>query len=133
MVLVDSTAWIGFLRGEEGHAVRRLRRLLEAGEAAVAPVIVQEVLQGASSPQAFRTLRARFALLPLLGAEGGSTLHEAAAELYARCRWRGITPRSPNDCLVAVTALHHDVPLLHDDRDFEHLATVVPRLRLMRG
>jgi len=133
VVLVDSTVWIAFLRGEEALTVRRLRRLLEAGEAAVAPVIVQEVLQGAASPRAFRTLRAKLGLLPLLGAEGGCALHEAAAELYARCRWQGITPRSPNDCLVAVTALHHDVALLHDDRDFEHLATVAPRLRLIRG
>lgn len=58
-------------------------------------------------------------------------LHIAAAELYARARWRAITPRSPHDCLIAVTAIEEDVPLLHDDGDFEHLATVEHRLKLL--
>jgi predicted nucleic acid-binding protein len=40
-----------------------------------------------------------------------------AAELYVRCRLAGITPRSSNDCLIAVTAIEFDLPILHRDLD----------------
>ena len=131
MILVDSTVWIDLLRIRETMPVARLRKLLDLGEAAASPVIAQEVLQGATNPQSFSKLRKYFMGIPLLGAHRMVELHVAAAELYARARWRAITPRSPHDCLIAVTALEEDVPLLHDDSDFEHLTIVEPRLKLI--
>ncbi len=131
MILVDSAVWIDLLRNRETNPVTRLRKLLELGEAAGSPVIVQEVLQGATNSQAFSKLRKYFTGIPLLGARRVVELHVAAADLYARARWRAITPRSPNDCLIAVTAIEEDVPLLHDDSDFERLATVESRLKLV--
>ena len=105
MVLVDSTVWIDWLRRQPSAATRLLDRLLDDGEALIALEILQEILQGAASPTALRTLRRR------LGA------------LYARCRWAGITPRSPHDCLIAQLAIENGVALLHDDRDFERIAS----------
>jgi predicted nucleic acid-binding protein len=131
MVLVDSTVWIDLLRKRQTPAVARLRKLLELGEAAAAPVIAQEVLQGASNAETFAALRHYFAGLPLLGRDHAVELHVAAAELYAHARWQAVTPRSPHDCLIAVTAMLADTPLLHDDRDFELLAGVEPRLKLI--
>lgn len=131
MILVDSTVWIDLLRNRETMPVARLRRLLGLGEAAASPVIAQEVLQGATNPRAFSKLRKYFTGIPLLGAHRMVELHIAGAELYARARWRGVTPRSPHDCLIAVTAIEEVAPLLHDDSDFEHLATVEPRLKLV--
>lgn len=131
MILVDSAVWIDLLRNRGTIPVARLRKLLELGEAAASPVIAQEVLQGARNPQAFGKLRKYFTGIPLLGARRVVELHIAAADLYARARWHAITPRSPNDCLIAVTAIEEEVSLLHDDSDFEHLATVEPRLRLV--
>jgi predicted nucleic acid-binding protein len=131
IVLVDSTVWIDLLRKRSSGAVARLRRLLELGEATAAPVIAQEVLQGAANADAFRALQRYFMTLPLLGADRAVELHFAAAGLYARARWQAEAPRSPHDCLVAVTALFANVPLLHDDRDFERLAVVEPKLKLI--
>ena len=48
MVLVDTTVWIDWLRTLETAAAAELDRLLEEGEAALAPVILQELLQGAA-------------------------------------------------------------------------------------
>lgn len=131
VVLVDSTVWIDLLRKRESAAVRRLRNLLALGEAAVAPVIVQEILQGAANRSAFEKLRKYFSSLPLVGTDRIAERHIAAADLYARARWRAITPRSPNDCLVAVTAIEENMPLLHDDIDFEQLAVAEPKLKLV--
>ncbi len=131
MVLVDSTVWIDLLRKRTTACVARLRKLLELGEAAAAPVIAQEVLQGAANSDAFRALHRYFMALPLLGADRTVELHIAAADLYARARWQAMTPRSPHDCLVAATALFSDVPLLPDDKEFERLAAIEPRLKLV--
>lgn len=133
MVLVDSSVWIAWLRGSETTGTSRLSALLEEGEAALAPVILQELLQGAASEAALRTLRRRFMALPMVEPSPLATTYPDAGALYARCRWAGITPRSPHDCLIAVLAVENDLPLLHDDRDFELIAQVEPRLSAWRG
>jgi hypothetical protein len=42
-----------------------------------------------------------------------------SAEIYRSLRQRGITTGKPLDCMIASVALIHDVPLLHNDRDFD--------------
>ena len=130
MVLVDTTVWVDLLREQQTLPTRNLRRLLDRNEAAIAPVIFQELLQGAASPEKLAKLHDYFGELPSLAPTDAMATHGAAAELYARCRWRGVTPRSPHDCLIAQTAIEHGVRLLHDDRDFVAIARIEPRLKL---
>ena len=130
VVLVDSSVWIDLLRDAKTTQVKALRELLPRREAALAPVIYQEILQGAASLDRFARLKRYFRTLPFLNPSHPVETWEAAAELYVRCRQRGFTPRSPHDCLVARIALEHKVPLLHDDRDFETMADVETRLKL---
>lgn len=130
MVLVDSSVWIALLRDRDDAPVRTLRGLLDATQAALSPMIYQEILQGASSRERFARLRSYFGTQPILLPRHPVRTHEAAAELFARCRWGGITPRSSTDCLIAQTAIEHGVRLLADDRDFLSIASIEPRLRL---
>lgn len=132
-MLVDTTVWIDLLRGRTTSAVVRLKSLLTRGEALIAPVVIQELLQGASDAQSLQTLSQRFTVLPMLEPRAGGLTHADAGSLYARCRWAGITVRSPHDCLIAQTAIDHGVALLHDDRDFEFIAQVEARLVQSRG
>lgn len=131
MVLVDTAVWIDLLRARPTPAMARLRALIDAEEAALAPVVMQEILQGARDERAFRKLAGEFERLPMLGLGDALALARSAARLYARARWRGITPRSPHDCLIAAIALAERVPLLADDADFERLREVEPRLVLV--
>jgi predicted nucleic acid-binding protein len=131
LVLVDTTVWIDLLRGADKPTVAMLRQLLGEGRTLTTPVVVQEILQGASSPASVQRLRAHFLALPMIEPRPGGATHAAAGELYARCRWQGVTPRSPHDFLIAQMAIDHDVELLHDDRDFQALAAVDRRLRLV--
>lgn len=126
MVLVDSTVWIDHLRGHASEKAERLRSLLEDGDVVCTWVIVQEVLQGAANPKKLEILRTHFISLPQLAPS--LETHVNASTLYACCRWRGITIRSPHDCLIAQTAIEYGVPLLQDDADFERIALVEPRL-----
>lgn len=56
MYLVDTSVWVDFLRGRATAEVRALKDLL-AGEEIVgtAPIILQEILQGADSSARFET------------------------------------------------------------------------------
>ena len=47
---------------------------------------------------------------------------EEAAALYRFLRTKSFTIRKPFDCLISVIAMHHEIPILHNDRDFDHIA-----------
>lgn len=131
-MIADSSAWIGLLRGADSSVARRLEQALRQGEPLYMPdVVYQEVLQGASDARHFLRLQAQLDLVPPLACEDARETARQAAILYARCRWQGITVRSPNDCLVAACAIEADEPLLHADYDFERIAGVDVRLRFV--
>ncbi len=127
MILVDTSVWIDWLRRGDRPATLALDRLIDEVEIVLAPVVLQELLQGAKGPEQLAELRRYFEPLPMLPPR--ATTYADAGALYARCRWAGVTPRSPHDCLIAQLAMEYGVPLLHDDRDFELIATVEQRLR----
>ena len=130
MILVDTSAWIGYLRGDERPAAKRLQALLDRGvPVAVTSVVAQELLQGVATAEAFERLERYLASQvrvepsdPWLGAV-------EAARIYGACRAAGVTVRSTVDCLIAHIAIEHDLPLLHDDRNFDEMARVVNDLR----
>ncbi len=127
-MLVDTSVWIPWLLGRETSFTLQLDTLLDEADALLAPVILQELLQGARSESDMRRLRDEFSRQPMLRA--GDSTYALAGELYARCRWRGVTIRSPHDCLIAALAIEHGTLLLHEDRDFERIAEMAPGLRL---
>lgn len=122
VTLVDTSAWVEFLRGTQSPAHRTLRRLLQS-EAPLhtTEVVVMEVLAGARSDEHAAQLRRLLARCDHLSVEGLAT-YEAAAALYRTCRSAGETVRALVDCLIAAVALREDVAVLHEDRDFEVLA-----------
>jgi predicted nucleic acid-binding protein len=98
----------------------------EVAEIATCPVIVQEVLRGVQSRKHYRMLRDTLFGTIMLDSPTPLERFEQAAQVYLACRDKAITPRSGIDCLIAATALAYDATVLHDDRDFEHIAKVLP-------
>jgi predicted nucleic acid-binding protein len=47
-----------------------------------------------------------------------------AAELFRRARKTGHTIRRSTDCMIAAVCIRENVPLLHDDADFDRIADV---------
>lgn len=130
-VLVDTSVWIDLLRARADEHVRVLRALLlRPTVVLISPQILQEVLQGATTREAQSALERRFRDMPCVSAADARTAAIAAARLYVRCRLQQVTPRSSNDCLIACMAIEHDALLLHNDRDFDAIASVEPRLRV---
>ena len=131
MVLVDTSVWVNDLRGDGSRQVRVLHELL-AGEDIVgtAPIIVQEILQGADSDERFEKWRGFFTELWCYRVHDPLDTHVTAARLYQICRRTGRTPRSSNDCLIAQIAIENQLSLLHSDRDFDAIAKAIPQLKL---
>ncbi len=131
MLLVDSSVWIDFLAGRKTKAVEYFRERLEARETfALTELIYLEVLQGVREPDKAKKisnyLRAQLLLTPRRELQ----TYDAAANLYRRCRAAGITVRSTIYCLIAQMAAEYVAVLLHNDRDYEHIARVEPKLKL---
>ena len=118
MVLIDTSAWVEFLRDTGSTVCRRVDELLDA-EIAVCDTIRMEVLAGARDelhPGAAPPARA-----------GDRSPHksphfEEAAALFRRCRRQGETVRRLIDCLIAAVAIRSGAPILHRDGDFDVLA-----------
>lgn len=119
MIVVDTSAWIEFLRDTGSPICRRLDELL-AAEIATCHPIRMEVLAGARGDSHLNDLRRLLARASLLPTD--ATDYEEAAALYRRCRHGGETVRKLIDCLIAAVAIRADVPVLHADTDFEVLA-----------
>ena len=119
MILIDTSAWIEFLRDTGSEACNRVDDLLD-DEIVTCDVVRMEVLAGARDEahlQSLRRLLARTTLISTVRAD-----YENAAMLYRQCRNRGDTVRKLVDCLIASVAIRSEVPILHDDRDFDVLA-----------
>ena len=125
MILIDTSAWVEFLRATGSHADLAVQREI-AGDVATCDPIRMELLAGARNDEHLATLRkllARATQLPT------KTHHyEEAALLYRRARSAGLSVRSLTNCLVAAIAIDYDASLLHHARDFTALAQV-SRLR----
>ena len=119
MILVDTSAWIEFLRDSTSPVCERVEEVL-AYDIAVADPIRMEILAGARNEQHLIQLKRLLAR--------GAVFHtrpidyDQAAILYRQCRTNGESVRKLIDCLIAAVAIRNDVVILHQDTDFEVLA-----------
>jgi hypothetical protein len=122
MILVDTSAWIEFLRASGSSAHLRLRSALEAKqELLCTDVVVMELLAGARDDADRDRLRRLVYGVEFVAVEGPAD-YERAAELYRACRRGGETPRKLSDCLIAAVAVRVGAELLAADLDFETIA-----------
>jgi len=121
MVLVDTTVWIDFFIDRNEPHVAMLQELIENEEdLSLCGVILAEVLQGIRTDTDFN--KTKEYLDDLIFLPMRKTTFLRAAEIYRSLRKKGITIRKPVDCMIASVSIEYDIPLLHNDRDFDHIA-----------
>lgn len=128
MILVDTSAWVEFLRDTGSAVCRRVDQLLNTDLAICHPVRM-EILAGARDELHLRDLRRLLARASILTTDPAH--YEEAAALYRSCRRSGETVRKLIDCLIAAHAVRADLPILHADTDFDVLSRHTP-LRVER-
>ena len=129
MVLVDTSVWIDVFRDESGARREKLAGAIE-GESLVLTRFHQlEMLQGCRDEKEWSLLSAYLADQEYLDLP--ESAWEDAARTFFDLRRLGRSVRSPIDCCIAQLAMHHDVLLVHRDKDFETIAGIRP-LRQVR-
>ena len=127
MILVDTSALVDFLRGTKSEASQRFKVVLQqAIPFGITSLIYQELLQGARSEKEYRLLRTYLETQRFYHPREPVDSYARAARIYFDCRRKGVTVRSTIDCLIAQIAMDHDLLLLHNDNDFDSMASIIP-------
>jgi predicted nucleic acid-binding protein len=120
VVLVDTSAWLLDEPPDD------FLTLIRDQPVAICPPVVQELLQGAYDQRRMKRANEIVDNSVMLDSPVPLARFEFAGEIYRIIRGRSFTIRSSNDCLIAAIAMHHDVTLLHGDRDFDYIAQFFP-------
>jgi predicted nucleic acid-binding protein len=119
VILVDTSAWIEFLRDTGSEVCVAVDRLLDA-DLAICDAVSMEVLAGARNERHLIQLRGLLARATMLHTTPAD--YDAAASMYRSCRARGETVRKLIDCLIGAVAVRAGAEVLHADVDFSALA-----------
>jgi predicted nucleic acid-binding protein len=122
-LFVDTSVWSLALRRDSPSSALQVRALIQAIESdetiLTTGLVLQELLQGFSGPQARDQILDRFSAVPLLTPDRDD--HIQAAELKNRLR-RGGVQIGTIDILLAQLCIRHELTMLTSDRDFERIA-----------
>ncbi len=125
MILVDTSVWIDYFNGVSTKQTDSLDRILSEQTVLIGDIILTEILQGFDSDKEFKL--AKQALEPLDCVHlGGKSLAIKAASNFRFLRSKGITIRKTVDMLIGSWCIEHEVELLHNDKDFDQIATQLP-------
>lgn len=118
MILVDSSVWIDYFRGNSTVQTDRLDSLLGSEPIAVGDLILTEVLQGFRTNREFNLAKKLLTSLILVDL-AGIALATQAAKNYRTLRSLGITIRKTIDTVIATRCIEDRYHLLYSDRDFD--------------
>ena len=120
MLLVDTTVWIDFFSSRPLPHAELLEDALKRDEdICICGVILTEVLQGIRDDREYKKTKSHFEALLCLPMN--ENIFIKSADIYRHLRQKGITIRNAIDCMIAAIAIKHDIPLLHNDRDYDHI------------
>ena len=121
MFLIDSSAWIEYLRPNGSKKVKdKVRDILEKDDAATCGIVVVEILRGATDDRLFETLKETLLSLPQI--QMNDEVIEKAAQWGYTLDRKGKTV-STTDLFIAAAASDKAV-VLHVDSDFEIIASL---------
>ena len=125
MKLVDTSAWVEYLRAGHGAVAENVEALVLSDDAAYCDMVLLELWNGARGPAEKRKLAELSAAVTRL--ETTAEVWELALRLAVRCRDKGQTIPAA-DILVAACATHHAVELEHQDGHFDIILPLVKTL-----
>lgn len=123
MMLVDTSVWIDFFAARNTAQVAVLESFIDQREdLSLCGIVLTEVLQGIRDDKQYKQTESILTGLIFLPMEQSTFL--LAANIYRTLRSRGFTIRNSVACMIAAVCIEHKTHLLHNDRDFDHIADV---------
>ena len=129
MELIDTSAWIEYLRRTGSPAHLEVRRLIREDQSAIVTTepVIMELLAGAKDERVLGKLEELADGLRMVPVDAVLDYHDAAA-VHRVVRRSGQTVRKLLDCLIASVAVRTGATLVHRDRDFDVIAACLPDL-----
>ncbi len=118
MVLVDSSVWINYFNGNTTWQTEILDQMLLQIPLFTGDLILTEVLQGLRKDNEYNKAKKIMSILSCKQMVGYE-LAIKSAENYRKLRKKGITVRKTIDVIIGTFCINENIPLLHDDKDFE--------------
>lgn len=125
-VLVDTSAWVDYLRGGAPLVAEKVDRILEGAEVCVPKIVLAELLQAAKTDRVASAVEEFPEAFTVIDQGPGTWLK--AGKLSRRLRSRGRTIPLI-DCYIAVIAGENGCAVLTLDEHFGEIGKVLP-LRL---
>ncbi len=125
MILVDNSVWIDYFNGVENKQTESLDYILSEQTVLIGDIILTEIQQGFDSDKEFRLARQALDPLDYVHLGGKSPVMKTASN-FRFLRSKGVTIRKTVDMLIGSWCIEHKVQLLHNDRDFDQIATKLP-------
>ena len=121
-MIVDTSAWVEYLRRTEGPFDLFLDGAVRSGTPIATPApVVMELLAGSRTEPDARKLHRLLSRFEILVPDSLGEFQHAAL-IQRTCRRAGRKIRSIVDCMVAAAAINGRRPLLARNRDFEMIA-----------
>ncbi|MDP1830495.1 MAG: PIN domain nuclease [Geothrix sp.] len=122
MILVDSSVWIDYFRGEATPQSEMLDALLGNEPLVVGDLILAEVLQGFQGERDFNQAKQLLMSFEMIEIAGRDIAIQAARN-FRTLRGHGVTVRKTIDTLIATRCINSGLILLHSDKDFDPFVT----------
>jgi len=124
MVIIDTTVWIDYLRGNITKETSWFESELKRQRLGLTDLNLCEVLQGVADESMARQVLRELSLFEIYDT-GGKELAIAAARNFRLLRQRGRTVRKTIDGLIATFCLKQGFSLLHCNRDYDHFEAIL--------
>jgi predicted nucleic acid-binding protein len=122
MFLIDSSAWIEYLRSKGSQKVKeRVRDILQKEEAVSCGIVTVEILRGAKNEKDFQSLHDALMALPQIPIDD-VVIERASRWGFSLDRKGKFVPTT--DLLIAAAA-YKKARILHADSDFETISSVI--------
>ncbi|GHV81684.1 ribonuclease VapC [Spirochaetia bacterium] len=118
MIVADTSVWIDYWNGEDTPQAVLLDRYLLTSQVVIGDLIIAEFLRDIRNDAELSLAKGYLQRQPYR-CFAGKRLAYKAAENYRFLRKKGITIRKTVDMFIGTFCMEYNLPLLHDDRDFD--------------
>jgi predicted nucleic acid-binding protein len=129
MIVADTSVWIDYWNGATTAQTVLLDQYLPA-QILIGDLIITEFLRGLKDDAEYILAKQYLQTQPYCSFIGKRLAYQAAQN-YRLLRKKGITLRKTVDVFIGTYCIAHDVPLLHNDRDFDPMEVYLG-LRVVR-
>ena len=130
MIVVDSSVWIDYFNGQINPATDLLHDLLGNEAILIGDLIYAEVLQGFQKDKDYVQAKKLFSSLTF-GEMLGKEMALKSVDNYRTLRKRGVIIRKTIDMIIGTFCIEANLPLLHQDRDFDPMEKYL-KLKVVR-